>query len=239
MLMPWTRLNEDNTPDRLVCAVWGEPKTGKTTFALTFPDPVYYFNMDWGLEHHIQRLVQEGREVYKADYISNKAEFTEAEAELMLKAFENDYAAALKDGRQRGGTIVLDTSTQLWQLASKVFLDDIKKRRKDEKIFPFDYASANAYFQNLINQVKVTPMNMVMIQRAKEVYNAQGQPTGMLEIQGNNQVPYLAGLVLQMSLTEEGHMGRIDASWDSSKLIGMELKDPSHESITALIKAFK
>lgn len=238
--MPWSQLTEANAaPDRLIACVWGEPKSGKTTFALSFPDPIFYFNMDWGLDHHIRGLLAAGREIYKADYLSIEPELSESQAELMLKGFEQDYSKALKEGRQRGGgTIILDTSTQLWQLASKVFLDDIKKKRKEGQIYPFDYASANAYFQNLINQVKVGPMNMVMVQRAKEKYGPNGQPTGVMEIQGNNQVPYLAGMVLHMQKNGENHTGTIDASWDSSKLVGVELSNPTYQAVTQLIEVF-
>lgn len=234
--MAWEKLEQQQDNGRLMVAVWGEPKTGKTSFALSFPDPIYFFNMDWGLEHHIDRLKAEGRELYVANYLSVSPELTEAEAETMLMSFERDYATALKKGQ---GTIVIDTSTQLWQLVSKVFLDDIKKKRRDGQIYPFDYANANAYFQNLINQVKGNGMNMVLIQRAKEKYGPNGQPTGTYEIQGNNQVPYLMQVVLH--LVKEGtgvatqHKGIIESCWQTSKVEGMELVNPSYPSISNLI----
>lgn len=236
--MPWQDLSAKTDPNRLLVATWGEPKTGKTSFALSFPEPIYFFNMDWGLEHHIERLKSQGKQVYVADYLSIEPELTEAQAETMLQSFERDYAKALKGGN---GTIVIDTATQLWQLASKVFLDDIKKKRRDGQIYPFDYANANAYFQNLINQVKGTGMNMVLIQRAKEKYNSQGQPTGNYEIQGNNQVPYLMQIVLHLVKDGMGagtvHKGIIDSCWQTSSVEGMELQNPSYQNLSQLVSA--
>jgi hypothetical protein len=232
--MPWAKLDDSGAPGRLVAAVWGEPKTGKTTFALTFPEPIFYFNLDWGLDHHISK--NEGREIYRADYLSVGPELTEVEAENMLKSFETDYAAALRTGRDKqGGTIVIDTSTQLWQLVSKVFLDDIKKKRKNQEVYPFDYGNANAYFQNLVNQVKKTPMNMVLIQRAREKWGPTGQPTGSYEIQGNSQVPYLAGVVLHLNKKDGKHTGTIDSCWETTAVEGTDLEDPTYTSLLTYI----
>ena len=233
--MSWTKLEDSGSGDRLIVAAWGEPKTGKTTFALSFPEPIFYLNMDWGLDHHIERNA--GREIYRADYLSLEPELSEGQAEMMLKSFEHDYAAALKRGRADGkGTIVIDTSTQLWQLVSKVFLDDIKKKRKNQEVYPFDYGNANAYFQNLVNQVKASPMNMVLIQRAREKYGPNGQPTGNYEIQGNNAVPYLAGVVLHMHKEDGKHFGRIDSCWETTAVEGLDLENPTYDSLRQFIK---
>ena len=225
----WTSAEKlDN--DRLIVAVWGPPKTGKTTFALTAPGPIYFHNFDWGLEHHLGKLAD--KKVYVASYLSVGPELTADEAKDMLKAFERDYAAALKAGE---GTIVIDTATQLWQITSKVFLEDIKAKRRDGNIYPFDYANANAYFQNLINQVKNTKMNMVLIQRAKAKYNASGNDTGEMDMQGNNQVGYLAQVVLALRKEEGQHRGIITDCWNSTALEGVDLANPTFDGLKSLI----
>ncbi len=233
--MGWVKLSDDEARDRLIVSVWGIPKTGKTHFALTFPDPLFVFNFDWGLEHHKAGLV--GREVYIADYLSIKPELTANEAESMLKRFEQDYASALSKNK---GTIIFDTSTQLWQLVSKVFLEEIKKKRRDGNIYPFDYANANSYFQNLINQVKPTEMNMVLVQRAKEKYNSSGNASGVFEQQGNNQVPYLVQAELKAFKEGEGektkHGIQIISCWNTSMVDGLIIPDPDYDKVKGHIQ---
>lgn len=228
--MPWLEA-EAVDKDRLILGVWGPPKTGKTHFALTFPEPIYYHNFDWGLEHHLGRVQ---KKLYVANYLTERPDLSATEAEGMLRLFEKDYATALQ---QPSGTIVIDTSSQLWQLVSKVFLEKIKAKRRDGQVYPFDYADANAYFQNLINQVKKTPLNMVLIQRAKEKYNGQGQATGVLEMQGNNQVPYLVQVQLQLGKDGTKHWGIIEECWESTDLEGIRLADPNYESLQKVIQS--
>lgn len=232
--MSFESINNMAPANRLICGVWGLPKTGKTQLALTFPDPIYFFNFDWGLEHHINRLKADGRIVHVANY-QTVGPNSAAENERLLREFERDYEQALKMGN---GTIVIDTATQLWQITSKRFLDDIKKRRKDEKVYPFDYADANAYYQQLINQVKSSEQSLVLVQRAKEKYNASGQPTGIHEAQGNNAVPYLAQMLLHMEHKDGQHVATIEACWDTSVLEGTQVEDPSYKKLKDLIEQF-
>lgn len=236
--MGWVKLEDDKAKDRIIVSVWGKPKTGKTHLALTFPDPLYYFNFDWGFEHHKEGL--DGREVYIADYLSIKPEMTVDEAMRMLKRFEQDYASALS---KNNGTLIIDTSTQLWQLVSKVFLDEIKQKRRDGQIYPFDYANANAYFQNLINQVKPTEMNMVLVQRAKEKYNDKGNASGNYEQQGNNQVPYLVGTELMAFKEGSGDTTKygveVVTCWYSSKVDGLIIPDPDYTKVRHSVRESK
>ena len=218
---------------RLIVGVWGEPKTGKTQFALTFPPPIYFFNLDWGLEHHLSRIGDQ--EVYIANYINPHPLMTETDAEVLLHQFEMDYAAALAQGK---GTIAIDTGTALWNLASKVFLDDIRKKRKTGEVYPFDYGNANTYFQNLINQVKQkTSMNLVLVQRAREKYNSSGQGTGVMEQQGNGATPYLTQVQLKLYMTpEKEHRGLIEKCWQTSLVEGTDLSNPTYDTLSTIIK---
>lgn len=229
--MSWQKAEKLNH-DRMVIGVWGAPKTGKTHFALSAPGPIYYHNFDWGIEHHLGKL--QGKEVFVASYLTEGPDLTGAEAKAMLKGFERDYAAALKAG---SGTIVIDTSTQLWQITSKVFLEEIKAKRRDGQVYPFDYADANAYFQNLINQVKNTSMNMVLIQRAQSKYNASGQDTGEVKQQGNNQIPYLVQVQMHLTKDKAAHIGKIEECWDFPELEGVKLTNPDFEAVKKLLKS--
>ena len=48
--MPFKKLDAEETSQRLLVSVWGQEKTGKTSFALTFPPPIYFFDFDLGAE---------------------------------------------------------------------------------------------------------------------------------------------------------------------------------------------
>ena len=56
--MAFTPIADIEAKNRLLLNVWGPPKAGKTTLALTFPEPIYYFNFDLGLEQHIGRIAE-------------------------------------------------------------------------------------------------------------------------------------------------------------------------------------
>lgn len=233
--MPFNTLEEavsSASSQRLVVAIWGREKSGKTQMALSFPDPLYFFNFDWGVEHHLPRLQKEGREVYVASYLPTTADISVDDAGAILRAFEQDYTNALSATRKRGGgTLVIDTGTQLWQLVSSCFLEPVRAKRKDSQIYPFDYGKPNQYYAHLINESKQAGANIVLVHRAREVYDAAGKPTGKYEMQGNNQTSYLVQIVLKMDKVAGIYRSTFDSCWQDGALEGKTLLNADYAAI--------
>jgi hypothetical protein len=103
------------TPDKLQkktglkVLVWGEPETGKTHFALTFPPPIYVIDTEFGTAPLLPKF--KGKEVYVFPACQLDAD-VKVDPVQSIEAVEE---AISKLGRLDKGTIVLDSATDLWQ----------------------------------------------------------------------------------------------------------------------------
>jgi hypothetical protein len=114
-------------PRRLLVTSWGPNKAGKTHFALTFPSPIVFLNLDFGvadLEHKFPET-----EIYRADFPVPKLSNISACADL-LSQFDEVLDQSCQDLQANGqGTIVIDTASLLWQLVQKVDLQPHKEAK--------------------------------------------------------------------------------------------------------------
>lgn len=246
--MAFTTLEESQPKNRLILDIWGKPKSGKTTTALSFPEPIFYFNWDLGLEHHVDRLRTSGRDIRVATYVCSPL-MTPEETIAGIKDFERDFATAMKEVGE--GTIVWDTASDLWALISKKVVDDAmarirkkaaeRNREAPEKPPMFEYGPANAYWLNLVRIVKASRASLVLIEREKPVYDEGGRDTGRTARQGQKDNGYVAELTMKMDMqrTTAGvrHVGTVESSVFGDSMLGVEVENPTFENIMSLARA--
>ncbi|TXH45742.1 MAG: hypothetical protein E6Q97_30910 [Desulfurellales bacterium] len=235
--------------DRITCCVWGPPKSGKTTFALTFPEPIYYFLWDsGGLDHHLAKIKKMNRDISVAMYdLSTVLEVDDAGP--VLKDFGQDFDYACTATTEKG-TIVFDTSTELWKLyQQKMYADVTKQLRAKGKEVPERmpqrfYDKPNEDWRQKMHRIKHgTSANLVMIEREKPVYDSSGQDTGRKARQGQSSNSYETQLTLRMGVDKDpggkiqSHYVVVEAAGlaDSDPLIGMRLEYPTYTMLKSLI----
>jgi hypothetical protein len=188
--------------------VWGEQKTGKTSFALSFPRPTYYFNFDLGL----MELLALKPELRDGLYFENYAlppNPTLEEGEALLQKFVDEWREATIAAEAQGGTVVLDTATHLKDLVSYVKMtqkleEKIKKAQamalKANKPFDPDmvqlmrpdYSVRNQLMNAILAIPALANVNAVYIWKAREKYSGNGQATGQYEGDLFKDAPYIA-----------------------------------------------
>lgn len=207
--MPFTQATDvsvDTLPLRL--NVWGEQKTGKTSFALSFPRPMYYFNFDLGL----LELLALHPELRDGLYFENYAlppNPTLDEGEVLLQKFVDEWREAAMAAAADNGTVVLDTATHLKELVSYVKMtqkleEKIRKAQamaaKGGKAFDPDmvqlmrpdYAARNQLMNAILAIPALANINAVYIWKAREKYSGNGQATGQYEGDLFKDAPYIA-----------------------------------------------
>lgn len=207
--MPFTSAAEvevDNLPLRL--NVWGEQKTGKTTFALSFPRPMYYFNFDLGLLE-LLALHPEQRDGLFFENYALAPDTDLAQGEALLQKFVDEWREGAMAASAQGGTVVLDTATHLKDLVSYVKMtqkleEKIKKAQalalKANKTFDPDmvqlmrpdYAVRNQLMNAILAIPALANINAVYIWKAREKYSGNGQATGQYEGDLFKDAPYIA-----------------------------------------------
>jgi hypothetical protein len=182
--------------------LWGEPKTGKTSFAMTFPRPLHLFNFDHGFRELLLKHPEWRDEFYFADY-SLPPNPTLEQGERALQAFIDDWYEAAE---VEGGTMVLDQGTALKELVTFVKvsqkleekLRNLQRKMKDAtlddvQILRPDYAPRNQLMRAILSLPSLTDhKNVVYVWKAKEKYSGNGQATGQFEGDLFTDAPYIA-----------------------------------------------
>lgn len=248
--MVFVKADPADAAKRLVLSLWGDAKEGKTHFSLTAPPPIWYINLDFGVDELLHKFP--GLDVRRADLEMTEA--TDASTyKKLLANFHKDYVEALT----MGGTVVVDTATQLWQVVQKVKLDAVIEERTEAfyakhkkmpepgeiKLFPFDYADANTYMGGLLRRAaQQRKTNVIFINRAKEDWSSQG-PTGTVSFQGFKDTAAIVQMTLKLFTKREGQgdkktfkvMGKIESCRFDKELEGMELENPDFETLLAAV----
>lgn len=239
----------------LTVTTWGREKVGKTHFALTFPDPIYLFNFDFGFEPVAKKLPAK-KEIYVSDFPIRRPGDPD-EAEEILKAFEKDLDFALGQLQDRPtGTVVFDTAAELWKLAQLHFINGVVEKRikinaQNKKptdpdlirTYPYDYGKANAWMAGQLRRVvqlaEEYGTNGVFINRCKQVYNDKGEPTGTYEYNGFGESLAITPIVLMLGKTQQRgeppeFFARVQSCRYDFEQEGMEFADPTYETIKAI-----
>ena len=96
---------------RLIASVSGKEKHGKTSFALSAPGPIIYFNLDFGQEGVIDKYSGD-KDIYEKEYKFTRLETADRYVTLWT-GFVTDFRAALQS---KARTIIIDTATEAWEL---------------------------------------------------------------------------------------------------------------------------
>ena len=187
-------------PRRLVVALDGIEKVGKTRLALTAPGPIAYQNFDIGLEGVIEPF-QSQKVIFRADYgIATTKD--DSQAEVMAKAlpewlrFVTDWkdfvVPAMKSGLVRTG--VWDTGTEIWEMQR------LARLGKLTQVMPHHYTALNAEYQALVREVYETNGNLVILHKLKPEWKespgsgGKANKTGLFERSGFGGTGFLVQL---------------------------------------------
>lgn len=240
---------------RLVLSVWGGEKVGKTSLALSFPPPVLFMNFDYSLDELLYKRPEMIGLVGKRNFPISETMIAR-ELEPVLLEFEAAYAQGILAAADAGGTVVIDTATQLWQIVQDVKVNQVREERvrvaerknydtqkkKDEAIeragkpMQLDYGQANMYMAALVRKTLHHPaLNACFINRAKPEYNDSGKTTGAMEYHGFGEMPGITQAHVQLYKKPVGgisqHFARITRCRFDSSLEGLDIVNPTYEII--------
>lgn len=187
--------NESPLP-RLVVAVDGLDKEGKTNLGLTAPGPLAYCAFDQGHEGVIEKF-QTTKPIQRADYFVNISKGMD-QSKVMQEVlpvwdqFLTDWKlamGALKKGHMR--TLVLDTASEAWEVLR------LARFGKLAQVLPHHYTALNAEYRNLVREVYNTPGNLILIHKLKAEWvdnpaTGKGGKTGAYVRAGYADTAFLA-----------------------------------------------
>lgn len=221
-----------NTP--ILMSVWGSAKTGKSHFALTAPEPIYYFNLDFGVRPLLHKFADKDITVYDVPVVLF-AGMDESDDHIKgltatLNTFQNAYQRALNELRGTGGSVVIDTTSILWKLIQEVYVGGSDKEGARPKRFNFN--KANMVMDSYLRAPLHVGINGVMLMQCKGVFDSRGQETGEVQPQGYGGTTSVTEVTLQMLKTDSNsRVARIQDCRPNIELEGLELEYPTWEAL--------
>ena len=187
---------------RLTCSLWGDRATGKSHFALTFPDPMVAIEIgETGLGDLVPKFQVMGKVI---DYQPVRVATLEPgpiQLRQLLNKFADVYLKAINSEGVK--TIVIDSMSRLWSHIQTVKLDEVRSKRKEgAKESQMDWAAVNDYHEQIVNVAAVNPnINLVLLHRHKDVYGRTDSgafaPTGEIEARDYKQLENLVQVVVR------------------------------------------
>lgn len=181
---------------RMIVALDGLEKAGKTNFSLTAPGPIGFQNLDIGTEGVIEKFQHE-KVIHRADYRMNLQK-GDTPADVMAKAspvidrFLADYYDVLLPAMTTGAirTGVIDTGSDLWGGFRMARLGKLTQ------VMPHHYVGVNQEFSAVIRKVYETPGNLIILHKLKAEWKensatGKSNKTGVYEREGFNGMGFL------------------------------------------------
>lgn len=152
---------------RLIMAVDGPEKSGKSNIALSAPEPIAVINTDIGLDGVVQKW-QEDKEIWVMDVDINLQDLktltpkdAAAEADKAWKRVLKAYRDTLGQAR----TIVADNATELWEILR------MARFGKLDQVKPHHYGPVNAEYRDFIRTAyDQTKTNLILLHKIKDEY---------------------------------------------------------------------
>lgn len=231
--------------------------SGKTTWALTAPKPLFYMSTDFGDEGIIQKasgqILRPKRKDYKLDIPHDYRAFVEKQEtsearqqregklanfvhEQFYVPFYTDYEKAIKAGVR---TVVWDNAVDVWEYTRLSVYGRNATNRDDLK------SEANAKFREMVRLANVHGIVLIMIQHLKykfeSYYDANGnvkwrQSQTEFEMQGFDKAPFLVTSTLWSKFTPPGTFElTVKKCRDNAALVGQTLPANDFETTMAVM----
>jgi hypothetical protein len=179
-------------PNRLICNIQGQEKTGKTHFSLTAPGPIAFFDLDCGTEGVIHKFANE-KEIFVKAYAFDE---NQNEAKKLWDVFCRDYNAALAHPAIR--TIVIDSGSDMWEFIR------MAEFGKLIQVPPLKYREVNSDLRKMVRAVLTTDKSLIITHKLKMEYDSNNRPTGKYSMSGFSEIPYLVQANLETFINEDG-----------------------------------
>lgn len=217
----------------LTFSVRGEPKSGKTHFAMTFPEPIKLFSFDVGASFLRSKPQFSAKDIDVSEYyvpvvgIDDEGFSTFWQGKDGKSGLKKDIHDCLDPRLYK--TVVIDTATTLWDIMKGAWGEI-----RGKKLMARDYAVPNSWFYQIVNRCRPQGINLVLIGYVADVW-VNDQSTGEKKFSGFNQTEALADVCLQMTAEGKGAKAVNKATilayrFDRTKS-GVVLPDPTYADL--------
>jgi hypothetical protein len=203
---------------RAIISIEGLEKTGKSHLSLTAEGDITYLSLDIGMEGMVEKFLMQGKRIYTLELpsvVNLAVEFDKGRVETAYAQLRTAYLTALKVG----GTIIIDTATELWELLR------LARFGKLAQVTPNQYGPVNLEYRDLIRRAFDVPnVTLILLHKMKDEYIGMNR-TGKYKRSGFADTGYLVQVMLEC-FKEENPAG-------GEPLFGFRVKECRHKASLA------
>lgn len=165
-------LADDPPKNRIIWAGYGEPGSGKTSFALGAPGPILFLSFDRGLEGVIEKFQAE-KEIFVKEYDWSPAPGAQLE-QTAAEDLRDEFIADIEFGIKTARSVIIDKESDMWDLFKYAEFGF------SEAGAPKNWDGLKARVRRIINMAKTTDVNFGLIQGMRNEWapGAVNQQTG-------------------------------------------------------------
>lgn len=225
----------------IIISVRGEPKSGKTHFAFSFPGPIYCVSLD--MRARLIAAKFPNKEIDVREYVCPIASSTDDKAIIegtlaVYGKIASDYQKALESGKYK--TFVIDPETSLWEILRTAYAEerDIANNPINPRKGALEYTQPNRRMSTFFDNPRVQGSNIVATSYLKEKYKG-GSPTGEYILEGWKYTDSKADIIFDLAMVGEKEKAKteftvVGCGFDRS-LRGSKFDDLSYKRLMALL----
>jgi hypothetical protein len=200
----------------LIVSLTGDPKTGKTHFALTYPEPLVVYSFDLGLDRVLPNFVGKNITVKKFPIPLVDSRRPKPYALEIWNRFYEEYKEDVESGEY--ATVVVDTGTALAELARHARTEELGQ----QSLLPVQYGEVNARLSAVLTAPRISGINLVATHHLKDVY-VDDKATGEQTLDGYKRTEGLVDIVFTTKRVVRG------AGRDKKTVIELTIKDCGYD----------
>lgn len=214
-------------------SISGNPKSGKTHWAFSFPAPILVFSFDLGVKRVLPHYAGKAIETKSYPLPILDTVHPKPYAKALWQEISKDFKDALASAEWQ--TIVVDPATTLYHVACHAWAEELGQRQ----LLQFQYGEVYARLSALYVQAQLSGKHLVLTHYLREAYR-KNEPTGELELDGYKRTEGLVDIVLlteRVSKPKGGAVIRttiVDCGFDL-ELCGYQAEDMSYQTLIELL----
>lgn len=218
----------------------GKLKTGKTTFALSAPKPMVYFDFELGVQRVEKRFIEGGQDVEVLTYPDIMIADPKRQTKQYIAFWDRlmkDYNKYLEDKNIK--TIVFDTFSAVWEIRRLSYLAEIRERDPNRSsLMPQEYFIPNTDMKTILIQSRIHEKILIVVHHTRDEY-VDNKPTGREEADGFKYTGDLVDIEFWMNKRDGKPIGRIGNCGLSMMAEGIEIPEPSYDKLAELINGYR
>ena len=185
--------------ENLKVGIFGLPKTGKTYFSLTAPEPIAVIDTELGTAPvAIQHFPEKDIRIYEVDVLSGSGDI---DPDMAIRNIEMAVRDIVLDENIK--TVVLDSGTDLWSFMH-MWLDRVARKTKIGTIVRTEWGMANARYRAIVQKLRAMKKHLIFTGHAKPVYTEDGKETNMFKPDWQRDTAYWFDVIVETAKKATG-----------------------------------